>query len=75
MYTPGTAYFAIQSYYPITGQPVPDMYTVPDAVYLLLMLLCDIFYIASIYLRGRYGARRREKEHSELKRNPDYSAN
>jgi len=73
MYASGAAYFAIQSYYLITGQPIPDMYTVPDITYILLMLFCDIFYIAAICLGGRFGANKREKERSALTRNPNYS--
>jgi len=73
MYTSGAAYYAIQSYYLITGQPIPDMYTVPDITYILLILLFDAFYTASICLGGKYGAKKREKDRSELVRNPNYS--
>ncbi|MBR5312618.1 MAG: hypothetical protein IKU40_07040 [Clostridia bacterium] len=73
MYTSGAAYFAIQSYYLLTDQPIPDMYTVSDIAYILPMLFFDIFYVAAIIFGGKYGAKKREKDRSELLRNPNYS--
>ena len=66
MYTSGAAYFAIQSYYLLTGQEIPDMYTVPDLTYILLMVFFDLLYIAAIYLGGQYGARKRQRDREQL---------
>ncbi len=66
MYTSGAAYFAIQSYYLLSGQQIPDMYAVPDWIYILLMIFFDILYIAAIYLGGRYGARKRQRDREHL---------
>ncbi len=66
MYTSGAAYYAIQSYYHLSGQPLPDMYTVPDWIYILLMLFFDILYIAAIFLGGQYGARKRQRDREHL---------
>lgn len=66
MYTSGAAYYAIQSYYLIIGQEIPDMYTVPDLTYILLMILFDILYIAAIYLGGQHGARKRQRDREQL---------
>ena len=66
MYTSGAAYFAIQSYYLLTGQEIPDMYTVPDLTYILLMVFFDLLYIAAIYLGGQYGARKRQHDREQL---------
>ena len=66
MYTSGAAYYAIQSYYLLTGQEIPDMYTVPDLTYILLMVFFDLLYIAAIYLGGQYGARKRQRDREQL---------
>ena len=66
MYTSGAAYYAIQSYYLLTGQEVPDMYTVPDRTYILLMVFFDLLYIAAIYLGGQHGARKRQRDREHL---------
>jgi len=66
MYTSGAAYYAIQAYYLITGQEIPDMYTVPDRTYILLMIFFDILYIAAIYLGGQHGARKRQRDREHL---------
>lgn len=66
MYTSGAAYYAIQSYYLLTGQELPDMYTVPDRTYILLMVFFDILYIAAIYFGGQYGTRKRQRDRAHL---------
>lgn len=66
MYTSGAAYFTIQSYYAVRGTDIPDMYTVPDAVYIAVMLVFDVFYVASICFGGRMGVRKRQKDREKL---------
>lgn len=66
MYTSGAAYFAIQSFYAVRGADIPDMYTVSDAAYIAVMLVMDVFYIASICFGGKTGVRRRQKDREKL---------
>jgi len=66
MYTSGGAYYFAQMFYTLRGQEAPAEYETPDIVYIVIMLMLDVIYIALIILGGRIGAAKREQERIEL---------
>lgn len=66
MYTSAGAYYFAKMFYTLRGQDVPAEYETPDIVYIVIMLILDVIYIALILLGGRIGTAKREKDRIEL---------
>ena len=66
MYASGAAYYCASLYYSWKDEIVLDAYDIPDIIYIVIMLVIDVFYIMSILGGSFLGKKKRLNERQNM---------
>ncbi|MBQ2727015.1 MAG: hypothetical protein IJF78_15030 [Clostridia bacterium] len=66
MYASGAAYYCANLYYSWKDEIVLDAYDIPDIIYIVIMLVIDVFYIMSILGGSFLGKKKRLNERQNM---------